>query len=419
MKPLAAAEPSTLPLMAVKKALATAYAGHLFRYGCILILIPFYARMLGPDEYGKVLVATALGSAVWILQNWGFSVLGARNIATSTTQQERQDEVSRQMTARLIILPAGLLLGLGGTYLSPVLREAPLYGLLGTAWGVLSGFNLGWYFQGLHQFKNAVKAEVVGLALTLVLALSLVTAFRQGDMALWALVVATTASNAYAYRMGSASASFRPAAFADGLRLFKESVPFFLNTAAGNMLATGGGYILGLYAAPAQVAVYGIAERIVTTVLGLLGPAGQVMLPWLAKLKTVQGTDAHYQKSQRLASMWVVSAGVTTAVGAFVLGPYVLPLVFGADYAQSAEVLRFFAPLFLLYAYNHSLIIYRLLPAKRERHVGGIMIACAVACVVTMVLAAPVHGGAGVAAARVAAELLAAIALTVAVSRLK
>ena len=38
--------------MAVRKALATAYAGHLFRYGCILILIPFYARVLGQPDIG-------------------------------------------------------------------------------------------------------------------------------------------------------------------------------------------------------------------------------------------------------------------------------------------------------------------------------------------------------------------------------
>ncbi|NBD20646.1 oligosaccharide flippase family protein [Aquabacterium fontiphilum] len=405
--------------MAVRKALATAYAGHLFRYGCILILIPFYARVLGPDEYGKVLVATALGSLVWIIQNWGFSVLGARTIATSSNQQERQAEMSRQMTARLLIMPAGLLIGLGGTLLSPVLREAPLYGLLGTAWGVLSGFNLGWYFQGLHQFKNAVKAEVVGLACTLVLAISLVTAFRQGIMALWALVIATSISNIYAYRMAAATASFRPASAADGARLLRESVPFFLNTAAGNMLATGGGYILGLYSSPAQVAVYGIAERIVTTVLGLLGPAGQVMLPWLAKLKTLQGTEDSYRRSQRLASLWVVSAGLVTGTGAFLLGPYVLPLVFGTEYTASAEILRFFAPLFLLYAYNHAMIIYRLLPARRERHVGAIMIVCALVCVAAMVVAAPAFGGNGVAAARVAAELLAAVALSAAVSKLR
>lgn len=404
--------------MAVKKALATAYAGHLFRYGCILILIPFYARVLGPTEYGKVLVATALGSLVWIIQNWGFSVLGARTIATSSTPQERQAEMSRQMTARLLIMPAGLLIGLGGTLLSPVLRDAPLYGLLGTAWGVLSGFNLGWYFQGLHQFKNAVKAEVLGLACTLVLAISLVTVFRRGDMALWALAIATAISNVYAYWMAAATASFRPAAASDGARLLKDSVPFFLNTAAGNMLATGGGYILGLYSTPAQVALYGIAERIVTTVLGLLGPAGQVMLPWLAKLKTLQGTEASYRRSQQLASWWVVSAGVAAGTGAFVLGPFVLPLVFGVEYAASAEILRFFAPLFVLYAYNHALIIYRLLPAKRERHVGAIMIVCALACVGAMVVAAPLHGGNGVAAARVSAELLAAVALSMAVRKL-
>jgi len=97
----------------------------------------------------------------------------------------------------------------------------------------------------------------------------------------------------------------------------------------------------------------------------------------------------------------------------------VLPLVFGTEYTASAEILRFFAPLFLLYAYNHAMIIYRLLPARRERHVGAIMIVCALVCVAAMVVAAPAFGGNGVAAARVAAELLAAVALSAAVSKLR
>src|SRR5712675_474856 len=74
-KPLARAAGST------RSALLVVYAGYCVRYLSLIILIPYYGRVLGPTEYGKVLTAMSLMGVIWMLVNYGFSPVGNRNVA--------------------------------------------------------------------------------------------------------------------------------------------------------------------------------------------------------------------------------------------------------------------------------------------------------------------------------------------------
>lgn len=402
-----------------KKSLATAYAGHFFRYACIIFLIPFYARVLGPEEYGKVLLASALGGFVWIAQNWGFSVYGARSIALCKNQDQRQKEFSRQLTARCLMLPISILIGLIGTYISPALRADPVFGILATIWGILAGCNLGWYFQGLHDFKTSVKAEVIGFGLTFTLALITVTATGRGEAAMTSLVFASIVSTAYAYARARQTALLKTTHVRDGAKLIKESAPFFVNTAATTALATGGGYILGLFASPAQIAIYGIAERITTTILGMLAPASQVMLPILASLKSDPKNQASFEKSKDKATKLVILFGILTAAAAYTLPEYFLPALLGPNFTESSEILKIFSPLFFLYALNHTIIVYQLLPQNKEKVAATIMLMCSALSISLTYFLAQGAGARGVACARVLAELTATALLLIALRVLK
>lgn len=395
----------------LRTALLTAYAGHVFRYGCIIVLIPFYARVLGASEYGVVLTASALGGFIWIIQNWGFSVFGARAIAVAGTQACRQAELSRQLTARCFMLGFSVAIGVLGTYLSPILREDPVCGLLATAWGILAGTNLGWLFQGLGRFDTSVKAEVLGFGLNLVLALIFVGLMPDARMALLALSISAFISNMYAYIQAAKIFNIAMGSVKDGLRLIKNSFPFFLNTASGTLLATGGGYIVGVYASPSDVAYYGIPEKMVTTVLGLLGPASQVMLPWLAKVRSEGEGGAKYRNAQTVATVCVVAAGLGASLGAYFLSPLLVPLLFGVEYGPAIVVLQYFSPVFIIYAANHTMIVYRLLPAMREKEVGLVMASASILCIVLMLCVASPYGATGVALSRVAAELVVSMLL--------
>jgi O-antigen/teichoic acid export membrane protein len=395
----------------IKSALATVYVGYFFRYIYLLILIPFYARTLGPDGYGLILAAMALGNFVWVLQNWGFSVVGARNIASIQLPELRGHEFGRHVSARLILMPLVILVGALGTFFSPMLASNPWFGVLATVNGILSGFNLGWYFQGAMQFRVSITAEVIGFIVALPMILLLV---HGPDDSLWVMIALTVAgltSTIYSYLTVSKEIRLQSGSVKEGYGLLKESGPMFVAAGASSLLATGGTYSLSILSTPAQVAFYGTAERVVTTVLGLLGPAGQVMLVWFSGMKAGGDAPEAIKQKQHLALKWVSFAGLITTIGALTVAPYILVLILGADFKPTGDVLVAFSPIFLLSAFNHAMCVYLLLPAKQDKNISFVGIVCALVGGALMFICAGIGGAQAIALSRVFTELLSACLL--------
>lgn len=160
------------------------YGGYLMRYVYLIIVVPFYGRMLGVAGYGRVLASMSLMNVIWMLVNYGFSPVGMRDVSKAQSNEECNDIFSLHVSARIVHGVVGGTIGLIATMCSPILSERPLIGVLATLLGIVSGMNLGWLFQGRHQFRTPIIIEVFGFLLSLVLVLSLV---RGPDDAVWVL----------------------------------------------------------------------------------------------------------------------------------------------------------------------------------------------------------------------------------------
>lgn len=404
-------------MSSLKSAFFTVYLGYVFRYACLIVLIPFYARVLGPSEYGQVLVASALGNFVWAIQNWGFAVVGARNVAASQDASLRQHEFSRHLSARMLLLPLSLGTGLVGTLWSPVLRQDMWLGAMATTWGILSGCNLGWYFQGIQDYRSSVTAEIINFGMTLLLVLVLVGIWPDARMAIAGFLLANVVATLYAYGKARETARLALSSVAEAISLLKESFALFINASANALISNGGTYVLGLMSTPAQAAFYGTAERMVTTVLGLLVPAGQVLLPKFSSMSGQTGQADALKRQQRQAIVWVTLAGVAAMLGALVLGPWVLPWVLGPSFSQSVDVLLRFSPLFVLFALSNSIAVYVLLPMRLDRWVSSVGVAGALLNIGLMFLLARDHGANGIALGRVGVELLVVLMLVLILRR--
>ena len=121
-----------------------------------------------------MLAAMSLYTMVWMLAEYGFPVVGARDAAACRDRASLADLFGRHVMGRLWMALPGLAVGVGGTLLSPLLHENPVLGALATANGLLAAFNLGWFFQGTLRFRTSVMLEAAGFAINLPLILLLV-----------------------------------------------------------------------------------------------------------------------------------------------------------------------------------------------------------------------------------------------------
>ncbi|MBS7458544.1 oligosaccharide flippase family protein [Coralloluteibacterium stylophorae] len=384
-----------------RRALAFVYAGYLLRYGYLLVLVPFYGRVLGADEYGRLLAAMSLMQVVWLLVEFGFAIVGARDTAAAGSRAEEARILGQQLAARLLLVPAGMAVGVIGTLLSPVLLAEPILGVLATFSGIVASFNLGWHFQGLHRFRTSVSLEVLGFAINLPLILLLVDGAGDAVLVMQILLFSGLVCSAVAYavaigRLGAASIRLhRP------VTLIRGSMALFASNGLNLLMSSSATVLLSMFAPAQTVGWYGAAERLVTVALGLLQPAKQVLVATLSRLVTHPDGETRSWHVMRRSVLAINLFGLALMLGTWLVAGSVVPLILGPGFEPTIRLLRMLAVLFPLAAFCESMAGYVLIPLREDLHVSASSLVGAAATVALLAALVPFHAESGAVVARV------------------
>jgi O-antigen/teichoic acid export membrane protein len=200
------------------------------------------------------------------------------------------------------------------TYCSPVLSARPLIGILATILGIVSGWNLGWLFQGRQRFRTPIMLEVLGFAISLVLILSLVGGPADSSWVLGSLLVAGVVSSVIAYGMTVFEIGSPVIRWKGVPQLFRHSTMLFCYSTGSVVLTASSTYLLTLLSTSSQVGYFGAAERFATIGLSLMGPAGQVFIPTITRQLAEDDHTGARMTTRRGASGW--RAGAVTVAAA-------------------------------------------------------------------------------------------------------
>lgn len=397
--------------VSTQRALAFVYAGYLFRYASLLVLIPFYGRVLGAAEYGRVLTAMSLFQVVWLLVEYGFPLAGARDAAATTDRAKVAALYARHMMGRLVLSGAGLALGIAGMLLSPLLRESLLLGGLAVLNGLLAAYNLGWFFQGTLRFRTSVMLEACGFILNVPLMLWLVRGPGDGWVVMAVLLGTNLVCTAAAHVIALRSMERSALRWRGGFSLVREATALFAHKGFTMMMASSSTYLLSLFASAAQVGWFGVAERLATVGLSLMQPANHVLVGTVSsRIGTQAGEASAYRLMRR--SLWVMSGvGLTLMVLTWLLAGTVVPLVLGPDFGPTVQMLYVLGLLFPFAAFAQVTAGYVLIPLRHDAIVSGVSLLGAAVTVLLIVPLAHWHGGMGVAWARSLGQVALALAL--------
>ena len=421
--PLAAAtsEPPAPPPadapISTRRALAFVYAGYAFRYAYLLVLIPFYGRVLGAEEYGRLLAAMSLYQVVWMLGEYGFPIVGARDAAACRAPAQIAALFGRHLAGRLWMALPGLAIGIGGTLLSPLLFENPLLGLLATANGLLAAFNLGWFFQGTLRFRTSVMLEVAGFAINLPLIMMLVRGPGDSAIVMAILFTSNLLCTIAAYAIALHRMDRRAIRWRGGLTLVREATALFAHRGFTMMMAGSSTYLLSLFSSAAQVGWYGAAERLATVGLSLMQPANHVLIGTVARQVSAKESEPDAVRLMRGAMIVMTGFGLVLLTGAFLLAGWAVPKVLGPGFGPTVTMLHVLALIFPFAALSQVMTGYVLIPLRHDGLVSMISVVFAVLTVATIVVLGHLHDGIGVAWARVIGQVALAITLIVVLQR--
>ncbi|HLN22586.1 MAG TPA: oligosaccharide flippase family protein [Patescibacteria group bacterium] len=390
---------------------AFVYGGYFLRYLSLVVLIPYYGRVLGPAAYGKVLAAMSLMSIVWLVVNYGFSITGARELASVRDVVDRGRIYGRQIVARFMLVPVGILVGAVGTVMSPVLVSDWRYGVLATTLGLVEAFNLGWFFQGISQFRTSMAIEAMSYPLNLILVLLLVRNATDGVFVMFSLLTSSVFCIAFSYCIAARTIRILPQGFADGWSEIKSSGVIFIQTVNSILMTSGATYALSVFSTPEQVSYFGTADRFIALGLSLLGPAGQILMPTISNIYLDDRPRAI--ELVRKGLLWESGFGLIVLLVGLLLSPFLIPLILGEKFDGSIRVLQILACMVPFAAFSHALGLYLFVPLRREKL---LIIAISVGSLVNLglaVFAAQAWGSVGMAASRVAGEVVVAVVLAV------
>ncbi|MFT4067057.1 lipopolysaccharide biosynthesis protein [Paraburkholderia sp.] len=383
--------------------IAFVYGGYLMRYVYLIIVVPFYGRVLGVAEYGRVLASMSLMNVIWMLVSYGFTFVGMREVSKAHSARECNEIYSLHVSARLLLALLGGVIGLVATLSSPVLSERPVIGLLATLLGIVSALNLGWLFQGRQYFRTPIMIEVFGFAVSLVLVLSFV---RGPDDAVWvlaSLLIAGVASSIISYGLTTWQLGLPRLRLSGVWPLVRSSTMLFCYSSGSVVLTASSTYLLTFLSTPAQVGYFGAAERFATIGLSLMGPASQVFIPTISR-QLAHGDKEGAHVTTRRGAMLLLGYGLLVLCGALTLSPFVLPLILGPAFEPSAHVLQVFAWMFPFAAFNEFVAFYVFVPRRKDRLLAIAGVASGLVNLGSAVVLAPHFGAMGMASARVIGE---------------
>ncbi|MFZ5890681.1 MAG: lipopolysaccharide biosynthesis protein [Myxococcota bacterium] len=400
MSEAAAASPPTSEPVSTRRALAFVYVGYAFRYLYLFILVPFYGRVLGAAEYGRVLAAMSLFQIVWLVAEYGFPPVGARDAAATSNQNELAHIYGRHVSGRLLTALPAAAIGLFGTLLSPLLREQPVFGVLATLTGLMAAFNLGWFFQGTLRFRTSTLLEMAGFAINLPLILFLVRGPNDGWRVLAIIFTSSLIATVAAHAIAIKSLGGARIRFAGGRAVVSDSTALFAHKGLILLMANSSTYLVSLFASAAEVGYYGAAERLISAALSLMNPANQVLIGTVSKhIATRDGEERAYGL-MRTGFLAFSALGVVMLAGTLLLSSTLVPLILGPSFVPSIPMLHVLALIFPFAAIDQVVTGYVLIPLRLDRVVTKVSFQSAVITVLLVLALGRSFGGLGVSWAR-------------------
>jgi O-antigen/teichoic acid export membrane protein len=397
---------------AFSRALVLYGLGTLATAGVSIVLVPAYARVLGPSGYGLVETLTAL-----IGIGAGLSIVGLdAAVALMLHRGGPRSQASALLTASGVAVSVGLagaiVLVLAARPLAELVlggpQHAPLVGITGGC-VLASGLFTVWQTaaRNLHRPGQFVAAAIVYAAVAVAAGLSLVVAVGAGAVgALLALLagwVAALAAAGWGFRDLIPVGRFRSARAAVLLRVGLPLVPA---VAAQWSIHVSDRFLLAGLAGLSDVGLYGAAAKLALVANLLVAPFIMAWSPLALSLHGRPGARQLY--ADALAAFAVV--GVAVTVVAAMLAEPALVLLAGDEFRAAYPVVWVLvAGVFVDGAFG--MLSIATLVARRTELVAVTSVVAAGVNLVANVLLIPPFGFLGAGVATLTAYLASAIGL--------
>lgn len=345
------------------------------------LLIPYEARVLGPEVFGLVGFAMAFALAFQVIVDFGFMVSATELISRHRDKSRHvANIVSSTMLAKLYLSALAALLFVVSALLIPMVRDNSLICFLFFANGVLTAMMPDFFYRGIEKMKTITIRTVfvrgVGVALVLLFVkapehATLIPLFFILSSLIALIAVFYDITRNHKVKLSYAKPK-------DVVSSIQKSAWFFFSRIAVNVNSSMSSFFLGIQYAPAsmQMGLYTGARNLTQAAEMMITPVTDSIYPHMIK-----------ERNYHLLKKVLVFGSIAMLLGCIVAAIFAEPfsiLLLGEEYRQAGGYLQILL-IGVLFAYPNMLLGFPALsPIGLSKHANIANIISAVCIVVAL-----------------------------------
>ncbi|MDT7828927.1 flippase [Pricia sp. S334] len=308
------------------------------------LTLPYLGRVLGAENYGVVLMVYAVMQYLFVLCDYGFNLSATRDVSIYREDKAKIDRIFSNIyyIKSVLVLLAFIVLAVC-VYTVAELKAHKLAYFLG--FGIVVGqvLNPIWFFQGMENMKYMTRVNVI--AKGLFTALIFIVIRSEGDYykvpLLYSIgfIVGGIFSLYFAFRYFNVK--LVPPDLKEIRRLLGSSTQYFLSRSAAALYTSSNTFVAGLALGNYFAGIFGAAEKIFMAMTVIYAPLGDALYPYMAKKRNL--------RLFKKILFGVISVNTLVALVVYLFSDWITLLVFGPDFTESAQLLRIFCVLALIF----------------------------------------------------------------------
>ena len=369
-----------------------------------MITFPYVSRILGPENYGRVGMATSLVSYFAMFAQLGIPTYGIRICAQMRDDKEALTRtVHELLTINLVMTAISYAAFFAAIIFVPRLREDRLLYTVVSVTMIFRAIGMEWLYKGLERYTYITLRSLAFKLIAFGLLFLLVR--TSDDYVIYGgiTVFAATASGILNFINARKIISMRPVGGYNYRRHFRAVGVFFAMACATTVYTHLDTLMLGFMTTNTDVGYYNAAVRVKTILVSIVTSLGAVLLP-RASYYIEHKEMAAFRRISRKALNFIAIAATPLAWYFILFASEGIGFLSGNAYKPAVLPMQIIMPTLFLIGMTNIMGIQILVPLGREKVVLHSEIAGAVTDAVLNFLLIPSMRSAGAAIGTLAAE---------------
>jgi O-antigen/teichoic acid export membrane protein len=339
---------------------------HIINVALTFVTMPYLLRVLGAEEWGRIVfVQMILNYLSWIT-NWGFYQSAVRKISANRESSTSINSIYMSTwAAQWILLGVSLILLLALVqWLPRFSSDVSLY-LSGIGLVVANVLTPLWFLNGLEHIRESAFIQIAQKVLAIPLIFVFVESAEDAStyIAINAICALFVGFISLLWIKQKFALSFSRPKIKCIRNELAEGSSLFLSSVWGNLNATLIPMVLGLVAGNTALGFYNVADRVRGATIAILHPITHALFPRMCNLYATNRDNA----VRMLKQSWIIISllSISLSIVSLLFAEQILSVLGGADFMHSTKILQWFSLSIFVTTLSEYFIYQIIIPAQK------------------------------------------------------